>query len=250
MGNFSTSRKENMCDFLSVIILRDGSVVHDEENSHSKAVDLAGIKEPDQFRARLFWEWEWDGVGEFKLEKHLRGYDVETPEVVVKTALRLAERLPLALKEGKFLDSEFKNMPLVKIRSKNWEGCVSWGDGTQEWWKNGQLHREDGPAVIHPDGTQKWWKNGKRHREDGPAVIYPNGSQEWWKDGKLHREDGPAIVYPDGIEQWFHDGKLHREDGPAVGIVPTVVGKVTPVRYDSTEGSGQEEDSALFCARF
>jgi putative transposase len=39
-------------------------------------------------------------------------------------------------------------------------------------------------------------------------------------------------------------------NGPAVGIVPTVVGKVTPVRYDSTEGSGQEEDSAHICARF
>jgi hypothetical protein len=28
--------------------------------------------------------------------------------------------------------------------------------------------------------------------------------------------------------------------GTAVGMVPIVVGKVTPVRYDSVEGSGQE----------
>ena len=25
-----------------------------------------------------------------------------------------------------------------------------------------QLHREDGPAVIHSDGTQSWYKEGKR----------------------------------------------------------------------------------------
>jgi hypothetical protein len=229
-----------MCNFLSVIILRDGSVVHDEENSHSKAVELAGIKEPNQFQVRRFWEWEWDGVGEFKLEKYLRGYDAETPEVVVKTALRLAERLPLALEEGKFLDTEFKNMPLVKIRSKNWEGCITWKNGRQDWWKNGGRHREDGPAVVYPSGRQEWWKDGKLHREDGPAVVYFNGvqqrwyrhgklhredgpavinldgSKEWYRGGKLHREDGPAAVYLDGIQEWWKDGKLHREDGPAI----------------------------------
>jgi putative transposase len=38
--------------------------------------------------------------------------------------------------------------------------------------------------------------------------------------------------------------------GTAVGMVPIVAGKVTPVRYDSTEGSGQEKNSAHLCARF
>jgi hypothetical protein len=205
-----------MCNFLSVIILRDGSVVHDEGNSHSKAVELAGIKEPNQFQARRFWEWEWDGLGEFRLKKHLRGYDAETPEAVIKTALRLAERLPLALNEGKFLDSEFKNMPSVKIRSKNWEGCITWKSGWQDWWKNGKLHREDGPAVVRMDGSQEWRKNGELHREDGPAVVYSFGRQEWWKNGQRHREDGPAVVYSFGQQEWWKNGKLHREDGPAV----------------------------------
>jgi putative transposase len=36
--------------------------------------------------------------------------------------------------------------------------------------------------------------------------------------------------------------------GTAVGMVPIVVGKVTPVRYDPTEGSGQEENRAHFRA--
>jgi putative transposase len=38
--------------------------------------------------------------------------------------------------------------------------------------------------------------------------------------------------------------------GAAVGMVPIVVGKVTPVRDDSAEGSGQEKNCAHIGARF
>jgi hypothetical protein len=80
-------------------------------------------------------------------------------------------------------------------------------DGRQEWYLNGYIHREDGPAVIYPDGTQWWYLNDKIHREDGPAVIYSNGTQSWWLSGNLHREDGPAIIYPDGTQAWCVNGK-------------------------------------------
>ena len=33
-------------------------------------------------------------------------------------------------------------------------------NGTQFWFNNGKLHREDGPAIIFPDGTQFWYING------------------------------------------------------------------------------------------
>ena len=36
-------------------------------------------------------------------------------------------------------------------------------------------------------GTQKWYLNGKIHREDGPAAIYSYGGQQWWIHGELHR---------------------------------------------------------------
>jgi hypothetical protein len=80
-------------------------------------------------------------------------------------------------------------------------------DGTQQWWQNGRLHREDGPAVIFPDGTQEWWLNGKLHREDGPAVIRPNGIQVWYINDNLHREDGPAYIHPNGTKEWYLNGK-------------------------------------------
>ena len=56
-------------------------------------------------------------------------------------------------------------------------------DGTIRWYKNGRLHREDGPAIEYHDGGcgSEWFLNGKRHREDGPAIIWPSG-QYWYLD--------------------------------------------------------------------
>ena len=151
---------------------------------------------------------------------------------------------------------------------------VEWSDGTKQWhvegkelpeeefnnrstcttdsysnkmWRNkdGQYHREDGPAVEYSSGTKKWHVNGQRHRIDGPAVERADGSKEWHLNGKLHRTDGPAIEGSDGSKEWFIEGKelteeefnnrstctidsdgikkwknkegqLHREDGPAI----------------------------------
>ena len=53
---------------------------------------------------------------------------------------------------------------------------------------------------------------GELHREDGPAVIFEGGvEQMWYRNGKLHREDGPAVaiaysnigVY---ISRWYLNG--------------------------------------------
>ena len=62
-------------------------------------------------------------------------------------------------------------------------------NGTKEWYLNGKIHREDGPAAEYADGTKKWWLNGKLHREDGPAAEYPDGSKEWWLNGKKYTEE-------------------------------------------------------------
>lgn len=60
-------------------------------------------------------------------------------------------------------------------------------DGTREWYRDGKLHRDDGPAVEHSDGTRMWCRNGKLHREDSPAIEFADGRREWWRDGKRHR---------------------------------------------------------------
>jgi hypothetical protein len=55
----------------------------------------------------------------------------------------------------------------VKIR----DGMHTDQHCTKRWYKNGKLHREDGPAVIHRDGAKEWYWNDRRHRSDGPAVV-------------------------------------------------------------------------------
>jgi hypothetical protein len=60
---------------------------------------------------------------------------------------------------------------------------VSLVTGTEEWYLNGMLHREDGPAVIYADGVCEWWQQNKLHRTDGPAVETPGGYKEWWQNG-------------------------------------------------------------------
>ena len=46
---------------------------------------------------------------------------------------------------------------------------------------------------VHEDGTQEWFLNGKLHREDGPAII-AGGYQVWFLDGKKVTEVDVKIV--------------------------------------------------------
>jgi hypothetical protein len=79
-------------------------------------------------------------------------------------------------------------------------------NGTKLWWLNGELHREDGPAIERMDGSKEWYLNGSLHRIGGPAIKASNGGKEWWVNGFFHREGGPAIEMF-GHKWWFLNGK-------------------------------------------
>jgi hypothetical protein len=68
-------------------------------------------------------------------------------------------------------------------------------EGNKRWILNGQLHREDGPAIEFVDGTRYWFFKDNLHREKGPAQEYIDGTKAWYIHGKLHRLDGPAVEY-------------------------------------------------------
>ena len=55
-----------------------------------------------------------------------------------------------------------------------------YSNGDKSWYRNGKLHREDGPAIEYSDGDEHWYLNGERHREDGPAIERPNGDKFWF----------------------------------------------------------------------
>jgi hypothetical protein len=93
-------------------------------------------------------------------------------------------------------------------------------DGHKVWYRNGNLHREDGPAVEWVDGNKSWYLNGNLHREDGPAIEYANGSKVWYLNGELHREDGPAIEYANGTKAWYLNNKPYTEAGFKAKMAP------------------------------
>lgn len=80
-------------------------------------------------------------------------------------------------------------------------------DGSKEWYRDGKLHREDGPAIERANGDKEWYRNGRLHREDGPAIERADGSKLWYRDNKLHRaDDEPAFEGADGSKEWWRDG--------------------------------------------
>jgi len=92
-------------------------------------------------------------------------------------------------------------------------------NGSYKWCLHGEKHRLDGPAVYSKDMVKEWWVNGELHRTDGPAVEYEDGTKYWYVNGMCHRTDGPAREYPGGNKEWWLNGVIHREDGPAVEYV-------------------------------
>ena len=65
--------------------------------------------------------------------------------------------------------------------------------------------------IVLPNGTKAYYLNGNLHREDGPAIEGANGSKEYYLNGKLHREDGPAIEGADGTKSYYLNGKSYSE---------------------------------------
>ena len=67
-----------------------------------------------------------------------------------------------------------------------------------QWFTDGVLDREDGPAIEWTDGNKTWYKSGLIHREDGPAVLNKHGDVLYLIDGRFSREDGPAKIFKSG----------------------------------------------------
>ena len=69
---------------------------------------------------------------------------------------------------------------------------------------------KNGPALIYIGLVQHWYKNGELHRLDGPATVFvATGGEEWYKNGLCHRLNGPAIIKANGdVEFWEYDVQI------------------------------------------
>ena len=123
--------------------------------------------------------------------------------------------------------------PAAKMREDNYTGVVACWDveadgwrsfrvdlltsiedpsGSKEWYLNGKLHREEGPAIEDPSGSEYWYLNDELHRQDGPAVECSDGYKSWYLNGIRHREDGAALEFPGGSKYWYLNGVEYTEE--------------------------------------
>ncbi len=71
--------------------------------------------------------------------------------------------------------------------------------------KDGELHREDGPAIEWSSGRKVWYKNNKVHREDGPAVEWGDCGEEWWINDKRYKT---KEEYKEALKIWKMNGVM------------------------------------------
>jgi hypothetical protein len=64
----------------------------------------------------------------------------------------------------------------------------STGESSRDFAIN-QLHaiKHDNGSYIDYHDTQRWYNDiGELHRDDGPAVVYPDGGAYWYLYGGIH----------------------------------------------------------------
>ena len=92
-------------------------------------------------------------------------------------------------------------------RDNDLPAYIDTGIGYSAWYQDGKKHRDnDLPAEIS-DTWHKYYKHGDLHRDNGPAVI-TNAYIIYYKHGNRHRADGPAVIYQHGTVEYYIDGVL------------------------------------------
>ena len=166
-----------MCHYASFLIDKRGRLYFGRLDSHSGIEAGHGLK-PGSYR-----EAEWTGEGPDSLT--VRVEEGEDPNWY--RAMILAE---------------------YPTRSDLLSGAiVGRADDTVYHYFDGQLHREDGPAIECVNGHKEWYWADQRHREDGPAVERADGTKIWYWADQLHREDGPAVELVNGDKEWWLNGQ-------------------------------------------
>ncbi len=83
------------------------------------------------------------------------------------------------------------------------KGVKVWRD------KNGEIHRDHGPALIYPSGMEQYYKHGELHRFGGHAKEYPDGTGEFWVNGEQVDDGGHGAAWLQEIsKELTRNGKL------------------------------------------
>lgn len=130
---------------------------------------------------------------------------------------------------------KWTKLPNGAYHSVNDKPAICKQNGTLQWYQNGQLHRDSGPAIVYMlSAGEEWYQNGYRHRDDGPAITDYYGTKMWFQRGMNHRDNSPtgeslpAVVSANvpnrnGAVKYFQHGKLHRDNSPTGDSLPAVI---------------------------
>ena len=88
--------------------------------------------------------------------------------------------------EGATFDKQLKyrgmpNYPQYDTRNLPW--CFSWNE-MYDYEEHGPQSRKDRPAILWLSGREEWHQQGELHREDGPAVITSKGTPKFFLRGR------------------------------------------------------------------
>ena len=83
----------------------------------------------------------------------MRANTLEGGEPVLKYVIGIAARVGLVLPQG----------PRRRQDRNGWQAMTRHvaDGGTVTHWREGELHREDGPAVEYPSGVTEYWLHGR-----------------------------------------------------------------------------------------
>ena len=56
------------------------------------------------------------------------------------------------------------------------------------WFEYIAIHPKFTGCLIDQCNNKAWYKNGEKHREDGPAIEYTHGDKSWYLNGKKYSE--------------------------------------------------------------
>ena len=106
----------------------------------------------------------------------------------------------------------YKNqtLPHIDINGDLYQGKIYYpylNSSCNAWYKDGFLHKEDGPAIKWNNGDEEWFIYGKLHQLECPAITR-YGTKQWFKNGRRHRIDGPAVEYANGHKEWWINGMI------------------------------------------
>lgn len=143
----------------------------------------------------------------YKKGKLHRGGD--KPAVIKLLGKRLQTKLKRWMINGKLTRTvKHKGRVLPAVISKKNNRVV-----TKIWAKDGWTHSFKHKGILQP-GTinydkrgkvknRSWYKNGDYHRENGPAIIDNDGGKEWYMNGQIIKK-----VYPRKVIKAAKKGKM------------------------------------------